>query len=67
MKVYANHGHFLASGKEETIAIGEEINSRFGFTGMKYICNLMRGSERLGKIPARELEMAWHGIGDWLG
>jgi hypothetical protein len=44
--------------------IGELLNERGGIELMRKAHSVVR--ERLGKIPARELEVCWGYIGDWL-
>lgn len=44
--------------------IGERLNEIGGFNLMQSIC--MRISMQIGHCKAREIEMAWDGIGRWL-
>ena len=63
--IWRKYGHFLSDGKSEVRAIGREINDAYGFAGMQRVCDTVR--ESIGGTAARELEMAWDGIGMWLG
>ena len=56
---------FLRLGKEQSRNIGEELNEKWGFDVMVYVCERIR--DELGSGPYRELEYAWNGIGDWRG
>ncbi len=46
-------------------AIGKALNNRGGKQAMQIAASVVL--ENLGPGAARELEVAWHGIGEWLG
>jgi hypothetical protein len=56
---------FLTKGRKRTVQIGEDLNRLGGMTLMLEAHGQVQN--HLGHIPARELEVAWDGIGDWLG
>jgi len=56
--------HFLEDARERAEKIGADLDQRGGL-------GLMQAAHaevllRLGRIPARELEAAWGGIGEWM-
>jgi hypothetical protein len=55
----------LGSDRATCREIGEEINQRWGFGGMVQVVDQLR--VKYGATQARSIEVAWNGIGDWLG
>jgi hypothetical protein len=56
---------YLRSGRAEAERIGSEIYDAHGFDGMVRVHDFM--CRILPRGGPRELEMAWDGIGEWLG
>lgn len=54
-----NRSPFLEKNELRVREIGEALNKVYGFSGMVFVC------EQLPFPDQRELEVAWHGIGDW--
>ena len=57
--------HFLDNAHHRTVELGERLNELGEFDAMFRAHK--RVSEILGGPSARELELAWDGIGDWQG
>jgi hypothetical protein len=55
----------LGWARAEVRRIGEEIHAKHGHEAMVSVCDEL--SYVLGGGPAREVEVAWDGIGDWRG
>lgn len=67
---YASSGYFYQNQEGQhtrdprTREIGSRVNDIGGFSLMQSVHK--RVSDKLGSRPARELEMTWSGIGQWL-
>lgn len=57
---------FLGEGRGEARAIGQELNRIGGFLLMQGVFEAMQ-DDLLSSVACRELELAWDGIGQWLG
>jgi hypothetical protein len=58
--------HFLDEARAETEEIGQRLNELGGVDGLELMQTAHATVQsRLGGIPARELEAAWGGIGEW--
>jgi hypothetical protein len=55
--------NFLGAARLEAQRIGQMIHDRHGFDGMQAVCGWI--SAILPAGASRELECAWHGIGEW--
>ena len=56
---------FHRSHKPETIQIGEKLNEINGIELMRKAHTMVH--KKCGSMPARNLEVAWHKIGEWRG
>lgn len=54
-----NRSPFLEKNQQRVREIGKALNEAHGFSGMIFVC------EQLPHHDQRELEVAWHRIGDW--
>jgi hypothetical protein len=57
--------NYLSGARKETMRIGRELDRLGGLPAMA--AAHAEVARRLGAAAARELEVAWHGIGDWRG
>ncbi|MEO3749446.1 hypothetical protein [Streptomyces sp. B6B3] len=59
-------GFLTMQGKDaRTRAIGAELDRMGGMQMMLDVHDVV--AAEIGRLPARELEAAWDGIGDWMG
>jgi hypothetical protein len=61
--IYIKNRTFIGRGQDDARAIGARINNDYGFEGMQTVCDTLRFE--MSSTAARELESAWHGIGEW--
>jgi hypothetical protein len=57
--------NYLGDARKEAFRIGRELDRLGGLPAM--VAAHREVARRLGGAAARELELVWHGIGDWRG